>query len=656
MLGKGEWHRHVPRTLKENLLFRRWLLKKCAEDDKIKRAVIEACRQDILFYINSFVFQFNPDDVGFEVDPFITHPFQEDAILGFHGERDGQWEDVWGILECADDQEDARWPKSRKMGASWVMLMTMDWVGLFHKNKIMSVLSRDEDSIDQRDDPNSLFWKIEFMHDHLPEWLLGNVEKKSNRFIYRDTRSYIVGEANTPSAFVGGRAYLMLVDEFGRFKNGAATFELTSDVAQCRIFVFTHSENSGMAYNLCFDAKYVSSMREIKTHWSLHPEYNRGLYRYDEESNSVVVIDKKFDFDAICHHCVSMELECNSCGQKRKPFEFVRESKPTGGPHPGLRSPWYDKQCRRRSERDVAMNLDIDPRGATDKFFDAYRIQVLRAKHASNPLWQGSLKYDKATGEPYELVKDDAGFIKLWVQPSGPARLPDMRAVAAVDISAGTGYSPSCLSIFSADSGIKVVEYANSNIFQIDFAVLVAAICRMIRSDRGEHPALAWEIQGGAVFERRIKEINYSPLYLARNENIPGRPVTSSGRPGWNASPQGIKAIMERYRDALYSGSVINKSEFALLECLNFVYTVGGVEYKGSKKKRHVEDDVSGAKIHHGDIVRADALAVEVIRDIGLPGREEKTDKWVHPRSLAGRIQVWKEWDKESREAELVWA
>jgi len=60
VLSPGKWHLRVRKEPIENLKFRRHVLRWAAGNPARQKALIEACRQDILFYINTFVWQFNP--------------------------------------------------------------------------------------------------------------------------------------------------------------------------------------------------------------------------------------------------------------------------------------------------------------------------------------------------------------------------------------------------------------------------------------------------------------------------------------------------------------------------------------------------------------------------------------------------------------------
>ena len=615
MLSPATHYQLIPR---ENTAhWRRRVIRRCRKDKLFRAGIMRMCKEDCIFWINTFAIQTNPKKRL--KGPFVCWGFQIEAVRA--------------ILGAVDAQEDIRWQKSREMGASWLALLVLVWLCLFHWNVKGYALSRDEDAVDKVDESDSLFWKVNFIHEHLPRWMTGEIRKRKLSFFYVRTGSSLTGEANVPASGVGGRATIMLVDEFGQFKNGHETYSMTSDTADFRLFVGTHKDGPGsMFYSLCFDEKYAE-MREVLTHWSQHPSKRKGLYRYDDSTNTVEILDKQFVY--------------------APDFKFVMQPKPESGPFPCIRSPWYDKQCRRREQRDIAMNLDIDPRGAADKFFDSFKISVLKTKWTRDPSWVGKLIFDKEKGTPIRLVQDPVGPLSLWVLPTSEAKLPVMRAAAGMDVSAGTGASSSTLCIYNADTGEKVLEYAYALIYPAEFAAFVAAACRMIVDKDRVHPLLAWEIQGSQVIDKRMREIGYGPYYLQRDEAAAGRPVNLRGKAGYNASEPGIKALMERYRDGLFQEKCLNTSLKALDDCLNFVYTATGVEYRGSKKPKAVGEIGSGAKIHHGDIPRADALAWMMVEEIGL-GRsiQKREDDWIDTTTFEGRRKL-----AEKREMEeLVWA
>src|SRR5207247_1504773 len=98
---------------------------------------------------------------------------------------------------------------------SWMCLIVMEWLWHFHPWKKFLAISRNAEAVDA-DDPDSLFWKIDFMHRYQPKWLMpkGYEAKKHRRLMYYgnpENGSTITGQASTGKAGVGGRATWMFV-------------------------------------------------------------------------------------------------------------------------------------------------------------------------------------------------------------------------------------------------------------------------------------------------------------------------------------------------------------------------------------------------------------------------------------------------------------
>ena len=75
----------VPKTLKENLEFRRDLLQWADTPDR-QRTLWTACKHDVLFFINAFCWLYEPRNSRLRgttsnVIPFITYGFQDQAFL-----------------------------------------------------------------------------------------------------------------------------------------------------------------------------------------------------------------------------------------------------------------------------------------------------------------------------------------------------------------------------------------------------------------------------------------------------------------------------------------------------------------------------------------------------------------------------------------------
>jgi hypothetical protein len=603
-------HRLVPRDPGENALFRLALLRACKEDGPTRRAAIKACREDCLFYINSFVCQYNPSRLGREVGPFVTWPRQDELVL-------------W-ILDHVRRGRDGLIEKSRDVGASWLNLIVEDWACSFHDWKKFLNISHTEDAVDRGDDPGSLFWKISFVHDHRPLWLLpAQPVKKKMGFVYPATNSRVTGAATTERSGVGDRGPIFL-DEFSKQRNDFDILGQTADTGS-RIFNGTHY-GTGTAF---YELSRRPDLDKFVLHWSHHPEKARGLYRFDAAGQKVEVLDKSYEYPPN--------------------FKFVTDGRPTGGPFPGLRSPWYDEQCiRRASPRDVAMHLDIDPQGSTSQFFDPPTIRSLQREFCRDPVWEGDLQYDADSATVTGFAPRPGGPLKMWSNRQPDDTFPAARYGAGCDISTGTGATNSCLSVASADTGERVLEYTSPRVPPDKFAVIVVSLCRMLRSESGDPAYLAWETQGpGSAFGRKVIELGYRHFfYRVAESTLNPRPTDL---PGWYPSVETTYSLLEDYRSALYSKQFVNRSEIALSETLDFRYLGRGeVKHAGYDSK----NDPSGAGINHGDRVIADALANKMIVILGLGARRRIDDPAVLKPSMVAYRQ-----ELASREAEQegVW-
>ena len=610
MLSPGKWHEKVPKSLRKNLEFRKYILDKC-NNARFRKEVKEACAHDILFWVNTFVWQFNPNaEEGKEAGPFITWDFQ-DRMLTYGGP------DSYGILQCVEDRKDLLIEKSREMGASWLFLILADWMARFHRNKQFLMVSRSAEAVDS-ESPNSLFWKIDYLQKYLPDWLNGEVVRRKMYFGYEDSGSAITGEASTGRAGVGGRATAAFIDEFSQIKEDFELLQRTSDTTRCRIFNSTHLGLDTAFYKLSVSP----AIRKLKVHWTQHPDKKKGLYRWDNEAKKIEVLDNDYVFQSN--------------------YEFMEMMEPTGGPCPGIRSPWYDEQCKRKdSARAVAMDLDINPKGSVAQFFDPLMIHTLKTTYCVPAWWIGDIHYDRDSGKPIDLISSPGGPLKLWVNPGDKGKPPDSIYCIGGDISTGCGTTNSVLSIVDAATGDKVGEYATPHLDAKDLGTIACALCWLFKDNDGNGALIAWEIPGpGQAFGQRIIELGYRNVYYRTSEGSLARAV--SDMPGWTSTPINKRQLLMDYNSALKDRVFLNRSEAALEECLDFKYTSTGMIEHGREGSG---EDPTGARQNHGDRVIADALANKMMKQLGLK-RKDAVQNEVRTGTLAWRRQLHQVWDR----------
>jgi hypothetical protein len=408
---------------------------------------------------------------------------------------------------------------------------------------------------------------------------------------------------------------MMFIDEFSQIKEDYEVLHRTSDTTGCRVFNGTH-RSIGSAFN---ELANRVDIKKIVMHWRQHPAKRKGLYRWDPKAQSVEVLDPEFHFDP--------------------DFVFVTDGTPSGGPFPGLRSPWYDKQCvRKGNPRAVAMDLDINPKGAVAQFADAATVRDLQRRYCFEAYWEGDVLYDRDTGAFTGLAKREGGPLKLWCHIDDRGRpTKKMRVGVGGDLSTGSGATPSCLAAFSADTGEKVFEYVNAHIEPKLLAPLAVALCWMFQDQDGVPGRLAWELQGpGIPFGKRVVELGFTNFYTRKNE-LKRVDVGDTETPGWVPTPDNKRMLLEDYRAALSNRQIVDRSKECLEEFLSFMYTKkGSVEHGGQNN----DNDPAGARLNHGDRVIASALGYKMARDLGFVRGHAGPDRVIRPGSLAYRMQI----------------
>ncbi len=585
MLSPGKWYLEVPTDQIENVKFRRWVVRRCARDLNFRRAIVKACSQDIIFFISVFVWQFNPKKKGLDaLGPFIPWDYQIEATLAEPKDEDD--EDGRGLLWCYEHDQDVVIEKSRDMGISWLMLIIEEWLCRFTSYVKVLNISKNAEAVDDPD-PDSLFWKVRFIHQWLPEWMQEGMVERSMLFAFPGN-SFITGTASTSSAGVSGRASSIFVDEYPRIKEDTAVRAGTASTSDSRFFNGTHQGTATEFYRMTQTPEFV----KFVFHWSQHPDKNKGLYRWNPIKNQADILDKSYVFP--------------------DDYQFDTSGKPLGGPHPGLRSPWYDKKAASiGSDVEVAQELDINASGSVSQFFEPQIVKKLALEFCRRPEWEGDLV--KIDGQ-YRLVEkaaaDDFAPLKFWIRPDLSGKFPEATYKLAADLSQGTGNSNSCVSILNADIGVRVGEYVSPKIYPEHLAPIVVWMCKLFVDEAGNPAQLAWEANGpGVTFGMEVLKLGFRNIYWHDPD-----PVSSKFkrlpplRPGWYSERKAKKALLSAYRFALVNRDFLNQSELAMEETLLFQLSLDGntVFHSGSLDKR----DPSGAGENHGDRVIGDALVL----------------------------------------------
>jgi hypothetical protein len=580
----------IPKDVDANLRWRKEILTLAGRDQLAALQLRQMCKEDMLFYVNGFCWTYNPKLKALGNQPFITYEFQDIAMND--------------IRECIIVGRDFCVPKSRDMGASWMGLTVFEHFWHFERDLSFLLISRNEDYVDKRGNPKSLFWKIDYLHKYQPSWLLPrgrhlgwrDPNRKMLHLLNADTGSIIDGESTTGDAGRGDRRTAMFVDEHAAFEvnDSFRVLRATRDTTDCRGFNSTpQGANNGF-----YQVVHKTNAKQIRLHWTVHPLKRIGLYRTG--SNGKVELLDNFRGKVTVDR--KGEDSRDVLYPDEYPFQLDNET----------RSIWYDNECARCvSKQEINQELNIDFLGSDYQYFDPEFIKVLTERYCKAPLLIGTLEYDKESLKPTRFVENAKGNLALWINlPNG--RVPkDMRFIIGSDVSAGTGASNSVSSVVDRKTGTKVGLFKTPHLRPNPFASSVIALGEFFN-----HAFQIWDASGptGKVFTQRIVQYGYGNIYYRRNEKKVTRKI--SDEPGYYLNPSARENLLEDYRSDLADHVFINYSRSGMNECLQFIRKSDGtIEHSGSANAQ----DPGDARTAHGDEVIADALA-----SLGL--RERRTE------------------------------
>ena len=301
---QNEFYDLVPKDPAQNLKFREEMVQMGSTDKKAAEELYIMCSRDMLFYINTFCWTYDPR-VGDGTLPFITYDFQNESF---------------GELHDCIGKSDIVIKKSRDMGASWMLLTVFEYMWHFRPSQSFLLVSRNEDYVDKPGNPKSLFWKIDFIHKYLPGWLKPRLTRTKLRLTNEDNGSTIDGESTTGDVARGDRRTAIGLDEFAAFDIDAGYRALAStrDATRCRIFNSTPSGTNNAFYDLATS----DTISQITLHWTRHPIKAAGQYK-DSQGKT-----RSPWYDEECKRCanpqeIAQELDIDFAGSDYQFFDVI---------------------------------------------------------------------------------------------------------------------------------------------------------------------------------------------------------------------------------------------------------------------------------------------------------------------------------------------
>ena len=490
-----------PKGVKENLAWRREILRRGKRDEGFRAAVRELYDRDVLFAFNAFFWTLDVRKRPMAHQPFCTYPYEDELILDLVGAIDGK--------------EDRVYEKSRDMGATWCLLGTFFWYWARREGGVdFLVGSRIEDYVDKKGDPRTHFSRLRYLRDRHPRWLWPKGYRKREhdthmKLVNPQTGATITGESNNANFSTQGRYSAIFYDEFAKWEvTDESAWTAGGDASPCRIAVSTPFGAGGQFFKLVTEGR----VKKKTFHWSRHPEKGQGLS---------------------CLWPPPNDGDRESLGERWRPKVV-------------LRSPWYDKECSRRTKTEVAQELDIDYLGSGNPIFEgaAWETLMYLNQLALDPVEarEPMLGRQQATKVDLKSVGDAEGLLLIY----GEAK--EGRGYAlGVDVVEGVeGGDYSVIHVLDRLTKDVVASYF-SRVDEVQLGGVVKLVARLYEVGE-EAPWVGVETPGPglATFDvcvaLGVPNLFMSPRYDVTNQGV-------SYKKGWrndvNSRPELIAGIKE---------------------------------------------------------------------------------------------------------------
>ena len=465
------------------------------------------------------------------------------------------------IISAIQSGEDVVVRKSRDMGASWLLSAIAVWGWMFHSWQSLLV-SRVEDLVDRSGDPDCLFWKIDYLLQTQPRWLLpcdhdelvkGGTLRQ--HLVVRNpvSSATITGQASTSHIGRGGRRTFVMFDEFASLDDAEESWRSSADCTSSRIAVSTPI-GAGTAYErLVTLARSSTSPRIVELLYTDHPEKSIGA-------------ETRVDADGLVTGVVGATYTW---------------------------SPWLAQQLLRRDRIDLAQNVFADSVQSGESFFSSAVIDR-HVKQALTPV-RGEIVRG-------EFIESGSGRWRIFVAPCREKRRD---YVLFADPAYGTGNANSAVCVMDAVNCEVVAEFCDPTIAPHNLSLeMMSAGRSLFRGESDRLPMCGWEVNGaGSAMHHDFEQGRYYSVYKQRQVGTSMESVTS--RVGWTSTRRSKRTLLSDLARELSQGGVLVRSVEALEEMRRYVVMNDGAIEAGTSR-----DLSTGAREAHGDRVIALAGAL----------------------------------------------
>ncbi len=520
---------NYPKDFEGNIRYRAKLLQACEVDPVLRAEVKELCKKDILFWINCFCYTKDPRRKPNDVLPFIAY-------------EDYQAQYILDVEKAIDKQEDLLTDKTRDMGVSWMILYVLCHKWLFEPGSDFRVGSRKEDFVDKLGDIDTLLEKIRFNLKRQPLWMLPKgfeIDRDAGymKIVNPELGNCILGESANEHFGSGGRRKALLLDEFAKWEDkiAEAAWTATADVSKCRLAVSTPVGSANKFALLANGTK--EKIKKISLHWTLHPDKGKDSYYLD---NGVKI--------PISTHLAAFKLW--QSGIK-------------------VRSPWYDAEAERRSEADLAQEVDIDYLRSGHPFFNLGALSKQKVwDYLQRKTPFEDIPYGKhirvnlvEVNNKIELRENIDGWLRIFELPREGCQY-----VCSADTSEGLAKGDESFLVIRDKWTRNVVAAANGLYPTDDFEEKIYKAQKFYK----ESDTAPENNNHGHTVCQGLKNRDCN-LYHTKHIN-PNNEKETIIKPGWTTTSQSRPLALDQLEEEIRRSAVELRDEVVIAQCKTFVF------------------------------------------------------------------------------------
>jgi hypothetical protein len=264
-----------PKEKEANLRFRLDVLQQCEKDLDFRAMVLKKCQEDNVFFIDTFCWTFDPRLVDPEI-PFILYPKQEDFIR--------RLDDLYN-RSLAGEKVNLVVEKPRAVGATFTL---MAWI--LHKylfsNFTARLGSRKEDYVDKAGEPDTLYYKLDYMLERIPMWLKGEHTRSYMMMANRANDNQISGESANPNFSRAGRKSCLVFDELAFWGWARSSWESSGETTNFRIALSTPPEDGKDSFFYKLATGQAGKVEKFEFDWKDVPTRDENWLKQARETKS----------------------------------------------------------------------------------------------------------------------------------------------------------------------------------------------------------------------------------------------------------------------------------------------------------------------------------------------------------------------------------